>query len=144
MMKKTDHPACENAVGKPTYEELLARTIKAEEHCLYYQTLLDETQRIARLGSWEWDINSKHLSWSKETYHIFGLEPGPENQNNYEAFNRALNLQDRKLVNNAIKQTLRHNKIYAIDFRITEPIMAKREFSTLRPMSCAIRLTAAP
>ena len=119
MMKKTGPQSCENAVGKPTYEELLARTIKAEEHCLYYQTLLDEAQRIARLGSWEWDINSKHLSWSKETYHIFGLEPGPENQNNYEAFITALNIHDYDHIDKAITNTLKHQAIYAIDYRIT-------------------------
>ncbi|RLB73251.1 MAG: hypothetical protein DRH03_03510 [Deltaproteobacteria bacterium] len=119
MMKKTDNQCCENETNKPTYDELLARTIKAEEHSFYYQTLLDETQRIARLGSWELDLKTQHLTWTKETYSIFGLEPGPENQNNYDTFNTVLNIHDRKLVSSAIKKSLRHHKLYAIDFRIT-------------------------
>ena len=111
------HPV--DRTNKPTYGELLARAIKAEEHCLYYQSRLDETQRIAHLGSWEWDLKSKHLSWSKEAYHLFGLEPGPENQDNFETFNKALHLHDYKRVSEAISKTLQHRHIYAIDYRIT-------------------------
>ncbi|MGB9377887.1 MAG: response regulator [Mycobacteriales bacterium] len=36
---------------------------------------LAESQRIARLGSWEWDIQTNHISWSDETYRMFGLQP---------------------------------------------------------------------
>ncbi|MDQ3171395.1 MAG: PAS domain-containing protein, partial [Acidobacteriota bacterium] len=40
------------------------------------QNLLRESQAIARLGSWEWDIASDRISWADETYRIFGIEPG--------------------------------------------------------------------
>ena len=40
------------------------------------QKLLIESQAIARLGSWQWDIASDRISWSDETYRIFGVEPG--------------------------------------------------------------------
>lgn len=36
---------------------------------------LAEAQRLAQLGSWEWDLASGGLSWSDEHYRIFGLEP---------------------------------------------------------------------
>jgi PAS domain S-box-containing protein len=36
---------------------------------------LTEAQRIAHLGSWEWDIVADRLSWSDEQYRIFGHEP---------------------------------------------------------------------
>ncbi len=36
---------------------------------------LTRTQAIARLGSWNLDIPGDHLSWSAETYRIFGLLP---------------------------------------------------------------------
>ncbi len=104
--------------AKPSYEELLERAARAEERCLFYQTRLNETQRIARLGGWEWDIKNRHLYWSKETYNLFGLEPGPDNQNNYEAFITALHLHDLKRVNEATIKALQHRDIYAIDFRI--------------------------
>ena len=39
---------------------------------------LEETQALARVGSWEWDIPSLRSTWSKETLRIFGRDPaGP-------------------------------------------------------------------
>jgi PAS domain S-box-containing protein len=36
---------------------------------------LAETQRLARIGSWSWDIASGALSWSDEMYRLYGLSP---------------------------------------------------------------------
>ncbi|MPY95715.1 MAG: EAL domain-containing protein [Acidimicrobiia bacterium] len=37
---------------------------------------LAEAQRVARLGSFEYDPSNDNLTWSDELYRIFGLEPG--------------------------------------------------------------------
>ncbi|HVK36647.1 MAG TPA: response regulator [Microlunatus sp.] len=37
---------------------------------------LAEAQRVAHLGSWQWDIGADQLQWSDELYRIFGLAPG--------------------------------------------------------------------
>jgi PAS domain-containing protein len=34
-----------------------------------------EAQRISNVGSWDWNIVTDELSWSDETYRIFGLGP---------------------------------------------------------------------
>jgi diguanylate cyclase (GGDEF)-like protein/PAS domain S-box-containing protein len=36
---------------------------------------LNEAQRIAAIGSWEWDLRSDDVWWSDETYRIFGVDP---------------------------------------------------------------------
>src|SRR5882672_9092067 len=36
---------------------------------------LEEAQRIAHVGYWEWDLGSNHVIWSDETYRIYGLRP---------------------------------------------------------------------
>jgi PAS domain S-box-containing protein len=36
---------------------------------------LEEAQRIAHVGYWEWDLTSNHVNWSDETYRIYGLRP---------------------------------------------------------------------
>jgi DNA-binding response OmpR family regulator len=38
---------------------------------------LESAQRIARLGSWEWDLPRDQVRWSDETYRILGLARGP-------------------------------------------------------------------
>jgi PAS domain S-box-containing protein len=39
------------------------------------ERLLAEAQRIARVGSWEWDFATNHVTWSDEMYVIHGYRP---------------------------------------------------------------------
>ena len=36
---------------------------------------LEEAQRVAHVGHWEWDLETDVVIWSDETYRIFGLNP---------------------------------------------------------------------
>jgi PAS domain S-box-containing protein len=36
---------------------------------------LEEAQRVAHVGHWEWDLGTNLIVWSDETYRIFGLTP---------------------------------------------------------------------
>jgi len=38
------------------------------------ETRLAEAQRMAHIGNWEWNVNTKELWWSVEIYNIFGLD----------------------------------------------------------------------
>ncbi len=38
------------------------------------QAQLDNAQRIARLGHWEWDIATQHANWSREVARMFGFD----------------------------------------------------------------------
>jgi PAS domain-containing protein len=37
---------------------------------------LDDSQRLAHVGSWEWDLRSGNVFWSDEMYRLYGHEPG--------------------------------------------------------------------
>ena len=39
------------------------------------KTRLEEAQRVAHVGHWEWDLETDVIVWSDETYRIFGLSP---------------------------------------------------------------------
>jgi PAS domain S-box-containing protein len=39
------------------------------------KTSLDEAQRVAHIGSWVWDLETNHVTFSDEYYRIFGLAP---------------------------------------------------------------------
>lgn len=49
------------------------------------EKLLIDAQHIARLGSWEWDVQSNKVSWSDELYEIYERKPG-DIELNYESF----------------------------------------------------------
>ena len=42
------------------------------------QTLLAQTERLARVGGWEFDIANNRLTWSDGMFSIYGLTPGRE------------------------------------------------------------------
>jgi two-component system sensor histidine kinase/response regulator len=48
----------------------------AEERLRASEAALNEAQAVAHLGSWTLDIASGQLSWSAETYRVFGVAPG--------------------------------------------------------------------
>lgn len=52
-----------------------ARRKKAEEDLRDRELDLAEAQRIAQIGSWEWDPVTDTSKWSEELYHIAGLDP---------------------------------------------------------------------
>ena len=107
-----------NSSPESSYEELHQRAIRAEEHCLRVQIRLDESQRIAHLGSWEWEIESKRLLWSKETYRIFGLKPGSEEQDNFASYIKIVHPEDKDKMRKAVKDVLEYQTLYSLDFRI--------------------------
>lgn len=47
---------------------------KAEEELKHREDVLNKAQSIAKIGSWELDIETDKLIWSKEQYKIFELE----------------------------------------------------------------------
>jgi diguanylate cyclase (GGDEF)-like protein/PAS domain S-box-containing protein len=49
---------------------------ETEEALRSSETSLTESQRIAHLGTWEWDVVTGEVWWSEETYHIYGFDPG--------------------------------------------------------------------
>jgi PAS domain S-box-containing protein len=53
---------------------------------------LNDAQRIAHLGSWEWDITNNLITWSDELCRIYGLVPG-EIKPSFESFLSLLNVR---------------------------------------------------
>jgi len=39
------------------------------------KTRLEEAQRVAHIGYWIWDLKTDRVTWSDETYRIYGLRP---------------------------------------------------------------------
>lgn len=64
-----------------------------------------QLQRIARIGSWTWDISSNHRTWSDELYHIYDLKPNgsPPTQETLDELNHP---EDRKLVVDMLARSL--------------------------------------
>ena len=49
---------------------------RAEEALRKSEAGLAEAQRVAGLGSWEWDVGTDEVRWSDEVFRLFGHAPG--------------------------------------------------------------------
>ena len=67
---------------------------RAEEEIQRREAQLVEAQRIARLGSYEWDLRTNTVRRSEELYRIFGLLPH-EFEPTYEGYLARVHPEDR-------------------------------------------------
>ncbi len=77
---------------------------------------LRETQRIASLGNWEWDLRQNRVRWSDEMYEICGLEAATEPD-----IKRVRDLvlpEDLPAFDGAVKRTRQGDVAQSIEYRI--------------------------
>lgn len=81
---------------------------------------LIEAQRVAKVGSWELDIVTMQLHWSRETYRIFEVDP-KEFFVTYETFLDLVYPEDRAAVDRAYADSLAMRRPYEITHRVQLP-----------------------
>jgi PAS domain-containing protein len=52
--------------------------VRVQEALRVSETRLLEAQRVARIGSFEWDVRERSIWWSDELYRVFGREIGAD------------------------------------------------------------------
>ena len=93
---------------------------QAEEALQESEHLLREAQRIAHIGSWEWNLRSGETRWSAENYAIHGLDPG-EPALTAEGLIKTIHPDDLEKVNAVISQAIAAGQQANLDYRIFRP-----------------------
>lgn len=78
---------------------------------------LQETQRLARIGNWDYDLSKQTLTWSDETYRLFGLDPD-QVEPSYTEFLDRVHPDDRPALLYAIQQAIEVGTVYELDLQI--------------------------
>src|SRR5690606_17106803 len=101
-----------STIKEPSEEELkvverTAAILKVIIEQNHYEELVEEanflmiqSQELARFGSLHWDIPSNKLTWSKEMYTIFGIDP--ENEITQEGHFELVHPDDREMAREKI------------------------------------------
>ena len=89
------------------------------------QAMLATAERIAQVGSWDWDIARNTLIWSEEQCRLFGYAPEDFNEK-YEGWMICIHPDDRKRVQEAIDAAVAGQKVYDIEYPIIGPDGTKR------------------
>jgi len=91
---------------------------------------LEEAQRVAHVGHWEWDLETDVVVWSDETYRIFGLSP-QERPMDLATVRSMVHPDDREPLYQAVDQDLVAGQRPSGEFRIVRPGGEVRTVSSL-------------
>ena len=104
---------------------------EADEQIRQSEANLALAQRLARMGSWEFDVTSREdranrpPRWSEETFRIFGLDPATTKVA-HDTFLNLLHPDERQLARETYVEQVRTGDPFEIDHRIIRPDASER------------------
>jgi len=93
---------------------------RAELRLRRSEQLMVDTQGVAHLGTWEWDIREPTAEWSDELYQIYGLTRAHYTPS-YDAYLAMVHPDDRQRVIDATNRVFHEHVPYSHDERIFRP-----------------------
>ncbi len=104
----------------PERVRFLLRAQEAFQALRENEARLNEAQRIASLGYWEWNLDDDKLIWSDQVYRIFGRD-SLQCAIDFDGFMQQVHPDDRRLVREAVREAMESDAPYSIDHRILRP-----------------------
>ncbi len=80
---------------------------------------LEVAQRLAHLGSWEWDAHTRSLAWSDELCRIFGLDPACHIPSVGDFLGR-VHPDDRKMIEYRSAQAMQDGQPFRLEARVVD------------------------
>ncbi|WP_426661041.1 EAL domain-containing protein [Rhodanobacter aciditrophus] len=93
---------------------------RGEERLRAQQRLMEQAQRLARVGSWSWEVAANRVAWSDELYRIYGVDPARHTAT-FEAYLERVHPDDRARVRDTIERALREGGTFEFEERIRRP-----------------------
>lgn len=93
---------------------------QAEERLQKSEAALVEAQAIAHIGNWNFDIQSQKITWSKELFYIFGLDPN-QPEPIFADYLQMIHPDDQFLLQHCVERASIDGTPYTIDYRVVQP-----------------------
>lgn len=90
------------------------------------ERLLDETQSIAKTGSWSMDFSTEELYWSREMYKIYEIDPSIKGVELTNIFYSRFTDEERSNLNKLVEEALINGKPYISERYIQFPNGTKK------------------
>lgn len=103
-----------------TSQETTAR-VRAAAMLRKTQGILEEGERIARIGSFEYVVATKTTVWSEGEYRIYGLDPAGPSPAYEDMLERCIHPDDAARLHEAFSAALRTATVYELTHRIVKP-----------------------
>ena len=101
-------------------EEEIEYRKQMEEQLKVNNRLLIETQEIARIGHWQWDVATNKVTWSSMTLKLFGLQTG-DIEMTYDEYLGYIHPDDRQFVHDCVTQGFQNKALPQFYHRIVQP-----------------------
>jgi PAS domain S-box-containing protein len=93
---------------------------KVERALVQSESRLKEAQRVANIGSWEWDVSERKVTWSDELYRIFGYPPQAF-PITIDSFLQSVHPADREIMREKVSDMRRNARSFRETYRIVQP-----------------------
>ena len=97
--------------------ETRERLEKAKQSLRLSEARLARAQKIARMGSWEWNILTDEIYWSDELFRIFGFDPGEPERIRRDWIFTLINAADLPAFKRDILQSIRTHQPFNVIYR---------------------------
>jgi PAS domain S-box-containing protein len=84
------------------------------------ESLLARSQRIAKIGSWSWNLGTGEFIWSDEMYRIFGLDK-ETSRPSIKRLMHCIHKDDRELVDKQMAEVQKGSRFFRIKHRVVRP-----------------------
>jgi PAS domain S-box-containing protein len=92
---------------------------RVEEQLRSHQAQLMDSQRLAKVGSWELDVTTGRTRWSDEWYRIFGLSR--DVRPDFQTFLNCVHPKDREVIRETERKSHSAEAPFVVEFRIMKP-----------------------
>lgn len=102
------HRLCQDILRRQAVEYELARN----------RSLLDETQKLTKIGGWEYHVAQKQFRWTNQLYEMYGVEVDPAMDHLSVALS-CFGETDKPLIMDAFERCIKEGRAFSLDFEIT-------------------------
>lgn len=101
-------------------EASVARHAETEDRLREREADLEHAQRVAHLGSWNWDLTNNRIAWSDELFRIYGLEPD-QPPRDFASLLLRVHEDDRERLWTTVQRALDEESSFALEHRLVRP-----------------------
>ncbi len=117
----------------------LTRFEKTKEYLRRSEALLASTQRLTKVGGWEWDVQKQTMFWTDETYRIHGYNPDEIERGSSTHIDRSVECyrpEDQPVILEVFEKCAKEGESYDIEFPL---ITVQGQTKWIRTAAKAVR-----
>lgn len=92
---------------------------RVEESLRKSQSLLDATQRLAKIGGWDYDVVNGQITWTDSLYRLYGATPNTFDPNDFPKAREVFLPGDRERIKQAFKDLVKKGIAYDLELDFT-------------------------